>query len=88
MGNDADEQLALALAGEIDLNMAEFTDDYGLVTPEQTVLVRAYSDDSDDRLLAEIRPRFIIMLEPNQDFIRRIEVRSDFPSLMSLPLFC
>jgi DNA excision repair protein ERCC-4 len=38
------------------------------------VLVRAYSDDTDDQMLAEIRPRFIVMFEPNQDFVRRIEV--------------
>ena len=39
------------------------------------MLVRAYSDDSDDRLLAELQPRFIIMYEPSHEFIRRIEVR-------------
>jgi hypothetical protein len=42
--------------------------------PKQTVVVRAYSDDSDDQLLAEIQPKFIVMFEPNEDFIRRIEV--------------
>lgn len=25
-------------------------------------------------MLAELQPRFIVMYEPNQDFIRRIEV--------------
>ena len=53
---------------------SEFDAHYGLLAPEQTVLVRAYSDDTDDQMLAEIRPRFIVMFEPNQDFIRRIEV--------------
>lgn len=48
---------------------------YGLLAPEQTVVVRAYSDDSDDQVLAEIKPKFIIMFEPSQDFVRRIEVR-------------
>lgn len=47
---------------------------YGLLAPEETILVRVYSDDTDDQVLAEIRPRYIIMYEPNQDFIRRIEV--------------
>lgn len=48
---------------------------YGLLRPEETVLIRAYSDDTDDRLLSEIRPKFIVMFEPDMDFVRRIEVR-------------
>jgi len=47
---------------------------YGLLRPEETVLIRAYSDDTDDRLLTEIRPKFIVMFEPDMDFVRRIEV--------------
>jgi DNA excision repair protein ERCC-4 len=55
---------------------------YGLLAPQQTVLVRSYSDDADDRLLAEIRPRFIVLFEPSLDFVRRIEVyRSSNPGL-------
>ena len=52
----------------------EFDEHYGIIDPEQIVVIRPYSDDSDDRVLAELRPRFIVMYEPNQDFIRRIEV--------------
>ena len=52
----------------------EFDVHYGLLAPEQTVIVRAYSDDSDDRMLAEVQPKFIVMFEPNMEFIRRIEV--------------
>ena len=47
----------------------------GLLSPAQTVLVRPYSDDSDDQTLQEIKPRFIMMYEPNLEFTRRIEVR-------------
>ena len=54
----------------------EFDVHYGLLPPEETVLIRAYSDDSDDRMLAEIEPKFIVMFEPNMEFIRRIEVSS------------
>lgn len=55
---------------------------YGLVAPEQVIIIRAYSDDADDQLLAEVKPRFIIMFEPNQEFIRRVEVyRSLSPGL-------
>ncbi|KAJ7758792.1 hypothetical protein DFH07DRAFT_448152 [Mycena maculata] len=87
---DVDAQVAMAL----DLNDTallnfdsnelenEFDTNYGLLAPQQTVLVRPYSDDTDDRMLAEIQPRFIIMYEPNMDFIRRIEVyRSSNPGL-------
>ncbi|KIY50070.1 hypothetical protein FISHEDRAFT_57787 [Fistulina hepatica ATCC 64428] len=70
----------------LDLESTEFTSEfdanYGLVTPEQTVIVRPYTDDTDDRLLAEIEPRFIIMFEPNMEFVRRIEVyKSSHPGL-------
>lgn len=72
----ADAELALALSLEDSLppDDAEFEPSYGLLVPAQTVIVRAYADDSDDRMLAELQPRFIVMYEPNQDFIRRIEV--------------
>jgi hypothetical protein len=55
-----------------------FNEYYGLVQPEQLVIVRSYGDDTDDQVLAEIRPRFIIMYEPNLDFVRRIEVSRPF----------
>ena len=72
----ADAELALALSLEAYLppDEAEFEPSYGLLVPAQTVIVRAYADDSDDRMLAELQPRFIVMYEPSQDFIRRIEV--------------
>jgi len=55
-----------------------FNEHYGLVQPEQLVIVRSYGDDTDDQVLAEIRPRFIIMYEPNLEFVRRIEVSGQF----------
>lgn len=55
---------------------------YGLVAPEQLVVVRSYSDDTDSRVLTELQPRFIILFEPNLDFVRRIEVyRAQTPGL-------
>lgn len=53
---------------------SEFDANYGLLAPQQTVLVRAYTDDTDDQVLAEIQPKFVVMFEPNMEFIRRIEV--------------
>ncbi|KZT25479.1 hypothetical protein NEOLEDRAFT_1178275 [Neolentinus lepideus HHB14362 ss-1] len=73
---DFDQDIALALGAP------DFDDVYGLLAPQQTIVVHAYSDDSDDMMLAEIQPRFIVMFEPNQDFVRRIEVyRSSSPGL-------
>ncbi|KAI0699621.1 hypothetical protein C8T65DRAFT_659230 [Cerioporus squamosus] len=80
-GVDAAEQ---ALTRDLQLFTMDddFDTHYGLLAPEQTVLVRAYSDDSDDQVLQEIKPRFIVMYEPNLEFIRRIEVyRNSNPGL-------
>ncbi|KAJ2933241.1 hypothetical protein H1R20_g3808, partial [Candolleomyces eurysporus] len=64
------------------LDLPDLDDNYGLVVPSQTVVVRAYSDDSDDRIFAELQPRFIVMYEPNMECIRRIEVyRSASPGM-------
>jgi DNA excision repair protein ERCC-4 len=76
---DAELALALSLEASLPPDEAEFEPFYGLLAPAQTVVVRAYTDDGDDRLLAELQPRFIVMYEPNQDFIRRIEVRFIYP---------
>ena len=51
-----------------------FDTEYGMLAPEQTVIIRAYSDDSDDWMLDEIKPRFIVMFEPCMEFVRRVEV--------------
>ena len=51
-----------------------FGEYYGVIAPEETVVVRKYGDDSDDRMLEDLRPKSVILYEPNLDFIRRIEV--------------
>lgn len=66
-------------------HIEEDEEEYGLLEDEQVVLVRAYGDDGDDQLLAEIRPRYIVMVEPNMDFVRRIEVSLIFPSYTAFP---
>jgi DNA excision repair protein ERCC-4 len=70
---DAELALALSLEASLPPDNAEFEPLYGLLAPAQTVIIRAYGDDSDDRMLAELRPRFMVMYEPSQDFVRRIE---------------
>ncbi|WVF66815.1 hypothetical protein IAT40_001557 [Kwoniella sp. CBS 6097] len=51
-----------------------FEDQYGLLAPEDTVIIRPYGGEDDDILLQELRPRFVVMYEPNLAFIRRLEV--------------
>ncbi|KAF8959813.1 hypothetical protein BDZ97DRAFT_1836010 [Flammula alnicola] len=79
--NLADDSVAFLDFGSDNLE-SDFDTNYGLLPPEQTVLIRAYSDDTDDRILTEIKPKFIVMFEPDMDFVRRIEVyKSSNPGL-------
>lgn len=73
-----DDEIELNLMGNMSTVefSAEFDAHYGLLFPPQTVLVRAYSDDTDDRMLDEMKPRFIVMFEPCMEFVRRVEVRT------------
>lgn len=61
------DQNNLPAADDFDIN-------YGLLEPQETVVIRAYSNDADDRMLAELQPRFIVMYEPCMEFARRVEV--------------
>ncbi|KAI0077545.1 hypothetical protein K474DRAFT_1707288 [Panus rudis PR-1116 ss-1] len=75
LSSQADSLLGIPDSGFSMLDFGEdFDSHYGLLAPEQTIVVRAYSDDSDEQMLAEIQPRYIIMFEPNLDFVRRVEV--------------
>jgi DNA excision repair protein ERCC-4 len=64
------------------LSFADDDDDYfELYENDDLVLVLPYDGDMDDRVLEEIRPRFVVMYEPNPAFIRRVEVSSSLTSL-------
>lgn len=52
-----------------------FDEYFGLCEVEQTVVIRAYAGDEDDRVLEELRPRFIIVFDPDPSYVRRVEVR-------------
>ncbi|KIL60371.1 hypothetical protein M378DRAFT_14230 [Amanita muscaria Koide BX008] len=66
---------------DMDILLSEDTS-YGLLAAEETVVISAYSDDTDDRMLAELQPKFIVMFEPCMEFARRVEVyRSTHPGL-------
>jgi hypothetical protein len=51
-----------------------FDEFYGLIEPEEVVVVRPYGGDDDELVLAELRPRFVVMYDPDPAFVRRIEV--------------
>ncbi|KAG0275130.1 hypothetical protein BGZ95_009148 [Linnemannia exigua] len=52
----------------------DFTDYFGLIEPSNMVLVHSYSGESDSLLLENIKPRFIVMYDPDPTFVRCIEV--------------
>lgn len=53
----------------------DYDEFYGLIEPEEVVIVRPYGGDDDELVLAELRPRFVVMYDPDPAFVRRIEVR-------------
>jgi len=50
------------------------TDYFGLIEPNSLVVVHAYAGESDARLLENLKPRFIIMYDPDPTFVRCVEV--------------
>ncbi|WRT65456.1 uncharacterized protein IL334_002399 [Kwoniella shivajii] len=67
-------QLADSSGYDYGLMPENFEDEYGLLAPADTVIIRPYGGEDDDILLQELRPRFVVMYEPNLAFIRRLEV--------------
>ncbi|KAI2605041.1 DNA repair protein [Hypoxylon fragiforme] len=63
------------LKPDITADPLEDMDDYfELYEMQDLVVVHAYEGDQDEHVLEEIKPRYIIMYEPDAAFIRRIEV--------------
>lgn len=51
------------------------TEDYfTLYEPADQIVVHPYSGDTNDMLLEEVRPKYIITFSPNTEFVRRVEV--------------
>ncbi|SCZ96736.1 BZ3500_MvSof-1268-A1-R1_Chr4-1g06669 [Microbotryum saponariae] len=61
----------LPLTSEIDLN--RFDETFGLLDNEDLVLIRPYSDDDDDKVLEELRPKYVVLFDPDPAFVRRLE---------------
>ncbi|KAI2639339.1 DNA repair endonuclease XPF [Xylaria nigripes] len=60
---------------DVIVDALEDMDDYfELYDMQDLVVVHAYEGDQDEHVLEEIRPRYIIMYEPDASFIRRVEV--------------
>lgn len=55
-------------------NEAEFDNYFGVLNMDSLIVVRPYREDSDDNVLRELRPRFIIMYDPSPAFVRRVEL--------------
>jgi DNA excision repair protein ERCC-4 len=57
-----------------DFDPIAFNEYFGLLQTEQTVIIRAYAGDEDDRVLEELRPKYVIIYDPEPAFVRRLEV--------------
>lgn len=49
-------------------------DYYQMYEMQDLVVIHAYEGDQDEHVLEEVKPRYIIMYEPDASFIRRVEV--------------
>ena len=65
-----------------EIDEVEFDAFFGMLSMENLVVVRSYRGDQDDKVLQELRPRFVIMYDPDPAFVRRVEVyRSTNPGV-------
>ncbi|KIH91533.1 DNA excision repair protein ERCC-4 [Sporothrix brasiliensis 5110] len=54
--------------------LEDMDDFYQMYDMSDLVVIHAYDGDQDEHVLEEVKPRYIIMYEPDAAFIRRIEV--------------
>lgn len=52
----------------------DMEDFYQLYDMQDLVVIHAYDGDMDEHVLEEVKPRYIIMYEPDTSFVRRVEV--------------
>ena len=55
-------------------DLEEMEDFYELYDMDDLIMIHPYDGDMDEHVLEEVRPRYIIMYEPDPAFIRRVEV--------------
>ncbi|BGP57899.1 DNA repair protein RAD16 [Rhodotorula sphaerocarpa] len=54
-------------------NELDFREYFGFIANEDLVVVRPYLGDEDDRVLEELRPKYVVLYDPSPAFVRRIE---------------
>lgn len=56
------------------LDEETFDEFFGLCSPNELVVIRPYNGDEDDRVLEELRPKYVVMYDADTSFVRRVEV--------------
>ncbi|MCJ1476044.1 hypothetical protein MMC13_004709 [Lambiella insularis] len=69
--DEADEKQKEEVVVDLLEDMEDFFELYEM---NDLVVVHPYDGDMDEHLLEEVRPRYVIMFEPDAAFIRRVEV--------------
>jgi DNA excision repair protein ERCC-4 len=64
------EQRADVVVDSLD-NMEDY---YQLYEMQDLIVIHAYDGDQDEHVLEEVKPRYIVMYEPEAAFVRRVEV--------------
>ncbi|GAA5854347.1 hypothetical protein JCM9279_004728 [Rhodotorula babjevae] len=63
-------------------DVAQFAEYFGIIENDDLVIIRPYLGDEDDRVLDELRPKYVVMFDPTPAFVRRIETyRAAHPGL-------
>lgn len=71
----APTELETLQKGEVGLDPLDDMEDYfELYEMNDLIVVHPYEGDMDEHILEELKPRYVIMYEPDAAFIRRIEV--------------
>lgn len=55
-------------------SLDDMEDYFQLYDMQDLVVIHAYDGDMDEHVLEEVKPRYIIMYEPDTSFVRRVEV--------------
>ena len=69
---DIEQQVKQEVAADPMENMEDY---YELFELKDLVVVHPYDNDNDEHVLEQLKPRFVIMYDPDTAFIRRVEVR-------------
>lgn len=65
-------------------NMEDFFELYDM---QDLVVIHAYDGDMDEHVLEEVKPRYVVMYEPDASFIRRVEVYRSSHNDRNIKLF-